>query len=76
MAVIYDKETDMTDLQRRVTAELEQRLERTSSDETSTSDGAVKDSADSNRMERLPSWAWLIVLVAVIVVALFVAVGH
>jgi len=76
MAVIYDKETDMTDLQRRVTAELKQRLERTSSDETSTSDGTVKDSADSNRMERLPSWAWLIVLVTVIVVALFVAVGH
>ncbi len=74
MAMIYNKETDMTDLQRRVTAELKQRERQSSSNEASSSDGN-SDDGGSNRMERLPGWVWLIALAAVVVVGLFIAIS-
>lgn len=65
----------MTDLQRRVTAELKQRERQSSSNEASSSSDGNSDDGGSNRMERLPGWVWLIALAAVVVVGLFIAIS-
>lgn len=75
MAVIYDKETDMTDLQRRVTAELKQREVCTSSDGAGAGDHE-HNSEEANKMERLPGWVWLVAVGIVAVIGLFIAVSR